>query len=132
MRFLLVLFMASIPTVALAQDRDEAWATAYRQGPLSADETRAFMKALAKYVFDNHLRQDASPMRGMVYEYFDPRRKGQVNQFVQGEALDTMHDGAWLAAALVNAYRATGDPFYKEFLTEYLLPFYCKMLNESD
>ena len=36
------------------------------------------------------------------------------------------------AAALVNAYRATGDDFYREFLTQWVLPFYCKMLNHSD
>jgi hypothetical protein len=55
-------------------------------------------------VFDNHLCQDAkSPMRGMVYEYLDVARKGQYDQWVQGEGLDTMHDGAWLAAALVSA-----------------------------
>jgi hypothetical protein len=110
-----------------------AWNQAAAKGPLSAAETKAFMKDLAKYVFDHHLRQDAkSPMRGMVYEYFDVDRKGQHDQWVQGEALDTMHDGAWLAAGLVHAYRATGDSFYKEFLTWWLLPFYCKMLNHSD
>jgi hypothetical protein len=43
-----------------------------------------------------------------------------------------MHDGAWLAAALVNAHRAAGEPFYKSFLTRRQVPFYCKMLNHSD
>ncbi len=109
------------------------WTTAWQRGPLSAEETRAFMKQLARYVFDNHLKKDPnSPQRGMVYEYFDTRRKGHFDQFVQGEGLDTMHDGAWLAAALVNAYRATGDPFFKEFLVQWQLPFYLKMLNHSD
>jgi len=68
----------------------------------------------------------------MVYEYFDVRRKGRFDQWVQGEGLDTMHDGAWLAAAMVNAYRATGDARYKDFLTKWQMPFYCKMLNHSD
>ncbi len=96
-------------------------------------QTRAFMKELARYVFDNHLRQEVkSEQRGMIYEYFDLQRKGQFDQWVQGEALDTMHDGAWFAAALVNAYRATGDAYYKDFLTRWVLPFYCKMLNHSD
>src|SRR5205823_2585358 len=91
------------------------------------------MKKLAQFGFEHHLKTDAnSEQRGMVYEYLDISRLGQRDQFVQGEALDTMHDGAWLAAALASAYRATGDPFYKEFLTEWLLPFYCKMLNHSD
>jgi lysophospholipase L1-like esterase len=91
------------------------------------------MRELAQFVFDHHLKQDsASPQRGMVYEYFDIERQGAFDQFVQGEALDTMHDGAWLAAAMVNAFRATGDPFYKEMLTQWQLPFYLKMLNHSD
>jgi len=118
--------------VAVAAE-PEGWATAYRQGPLSAEQTGQFMKELARFVFDNHLKKNPeSPQRGMVYEYLDVGRKGQFDQFVQGEGLDTMHDGAWLAAAMVNAYRATGDPFYKEFLTRWQLPFYLKMLNHSD
>src|SRR5205823_15044532 len=101
--------------------------------PMNADETRAFMKDLVRFVRDNHIKTDPrSPQRGMVYEYLDVRRKGQFGQFVQGEALDTMHDGAWLAAALVNAYRGTGDGYYKDFLCRWILPFYCKMLNHSD
>ena len=106
------------------------------QPPMNAAETRDFMRQLAQFVFDNHLKKNPdSPQRGMVYEYLDARRKGQSDQFdkfVQGEALDTMHDGAWLAAALATAYRATGDPFYKEFLTRWILPFYLRMLNHSD
>ncbi len=53
----------------------------------------------------------------MVYEYYWVARNGTPQQWIQGEALDTMHDGAWFACAMVNAYRATGDPIYKETLT---------------
>ncbi len=114
-------------------DRDPAWALAHRQGPLSAEETRAFMLELAHFVSENHSKtRPDSPQRGMVYEYLDMPRRGEFDQFVQGEALDTMHDGAWFAAALVNAARATGDPYYRRLLTRDLLPFYCKMLNDSD
>lgn len=114
-------------------DPQPAWAEAHRQPPMTAEEASLFMKDLARFVFDNHLKQKAdSPQRGMLYEYLDVRHKGQVDQFVEGEALDTMHDGAWFAAAMVNAYRATGDDFYKKFLTEWQLPFYLKMLNHSD
>jgi hypothetical protein len=42
-----------------------------------------------------------------------------------------MHDGAWFAVALVNASRATGDPYYRDLLTRWILPFYCRMLNHS-
>lgn len=106
---------------------------ASQSNPLSADETRVFMKRLARFVEENHLKKDPkSEQKGMVYEYFDVQRKGQPDQWVQGEALDTMHDGAWFAAALVNASRATGDPYYRDLLLEWILPFYCKMLNRSD
>lgn len=114
-------------------DRDPAWAQAYLQPPMTAVETRSFIKQLAQYVFENHMKRTAgSEQRGMIYEYFRVERKGQVDQFIQGEGLDTMHDGAWFAAAMVNAYRATGDPFYKEMLVKWQLPFYLKMLNHSD
>lgn len=101
---------------------------------MNADQARAFMRRLAQFAFDHHLkRDDRSPQRGMLYEYLDFPRRGQGDQFVQGEALDTMHDGAWFAAAMVNAARAApDDPFYWAFLTDYQLPFYCRMLNGSD
>jgi hypothetical protein len=129
--FLLVSTALS-PAAAPVTNPPPAWASAHTQGPMGPSETRAFMKQLTQFIFENHLRRDNSPMRGMVYEYFDPSRKGQFDQFVQGEALDTMHDGAWFAIALVNAHRATGDPFYKVTLTQWVLPFYLKMLNHSD
>ena len=123
---------SSLPT-SRAADHAPDWTRAHLRKPMTAAETRAFMKRLAQFVYDHHLRQDrGSAMRGMIYEYVDMRRTGQFDQFVQGEGLDTMHDGAWFAAAMVNAYRATGDAFYKEILTRWQLPFYCKMLNHSD
>lgn len=110
-----------------------AWSKAQDAGPMSADEARAFARRMTEFVFENHLKKnESSPQRGMIYEYLDFGRKGQFDQFVQGEALDTMHDGAWFAAAMVNAYRATGDARYKEILTKWQLPFYLKMLNHSD
>jgi hypothetical protein len=116
-----------------AEKATPKWTTADRQPSPTATETRAFMKSLLRYVEEHHLKKnEKSEQRGLVYEYFDTRRAGQFDQWVQGEALDTMHDGAWLAAALVNAYRATGDPVYKDFLVRWQLPFYCKMLNHSD
>ncbi len=115
-------------------DRDPAWSTAHLDKPyMTAEQTRAFMKRLATFVRDNHLKRDPdSAQRGMVYEYFQVARKGKYDQWIQGEALDTMHDGAWYAAAMVNAFRATGDGFYKDFLADWQLPFYCRMLNHSD
>jgi hypothetical protein len=124
--------LTAVSSVRAADDAPD-WAAAHRRKPMTAEEARAFLKRLARFVYENHLkREQKSEQRGMVYEYLDMRRQGEFDQFVQGEALDTMHDGAWLAAALVNAHRATDDPFYKTFLTRWQLPFYCKMLNHSD
>lgn len=100
--------------------------------PLTADETRALMRRLAEYVVDNHMKRDDSPQRGMIYEYFRPASRGKFDQFVQGEALDTMHDGAWFACAMVHAVRATHDPYYRDVLVRWQLPFYLKMLNHGD
>jgi len=100
---------------------------------MSAEEARAFIAELTAYVQAHHLKADAaSPQAGMVYEYVDTTRLGQTGQWIQGEALDTMHDGAWYAAALCCAYRATGDPQYREFLLKWQIPFYTKVLNQSD
>ena len=131
----LLLLVSVSPAAAEAKrfDDNAAWTKAHLKGPLNADQTRDFMKRLARYVEANHLKTDPkSPQRGMCYEYFDVNRKGEHNQWVQGEGLDTMHDGAWCAAAMVNAARATGDEYYKQFLTKWQLPFYLKMLNGSD
>lgn len=128
----LSLFLVGSPL--LAAEPLPKWAeAAAAKKPMTAEETKAFMKKLAEYVFENHLKKDVkSPQKGMLYEYFDFTRKGQFDQWVQGEALDTMHDGCWFGLALVNAYRATGDPYYKDFLTKWVLPFYVKVLNNSD
>lgn len=97
-------------------------------GPaLTAEETKAFMKALAAYAVEHHLKKSGE-QKGMLYEYYDVPTK----RWIQGEALDTMHDGAWFGAALATAARATGDPSYEELLTTWTLPFYLKMLNHSD
>src|SRR5262245_58126942 len=121
MRFFILLLFVPILTLVVevpcrgqkSEEKPPAWATAHvEKKPMTAAETRTFLKQLAQFVYDNHLKKDEkSAQRGMVYEYFDVTRKGQFDQFVQGEALDTMHDGAWLAAALVTGYRATGDDF---------------------
>lgn len=127
--------LLSVTFTALAADpATPAWMTeANSKGPLTATEAQGFARQLAQYVYDGHLKQRAdSPQRGMIYEYFDVKRRGEADQWVQGEALDTMHDGAWFAAAMAAAHRATGDAYYREFLVRWQLPFYLKMLNESD
>lgn len=100
----------------------------------SKDRCKEFMRTLTDVVYDNHLKKDPkSAQKGMIYEWVVWSKRGQIpDQWVQQEGRDTMHDGAWFTAALCNAYRATDDRFYRDFLTEYPLPFYCKMLAHSD
>lgn len=121
-------------TAGAAQQQAPTWEKVHlTKETMTVDQTKTFMKRLAEFVFDNHLKKDPQLQQcGMVYEYLDVKRSGHFDQFVQGEALDTMHDGAWFAAALVNAWRTTGDPFYKELPRDCVLPFYLKMLNHSD
>ena len=52
---------------------------------MTAVEARAFMRRLADYVADNHLKR-GSEQRGMIYEYLDVDRRGKPDQFVEGEA----------------------------------------------
>jgi len=94
----------------------------------SRAELKALMKDLAGYVVAHHLRRDDSPMRGKVYEFYRPA----TGQQGYGAGWDTMHDGAWFATACVLAYRATDDPYYLEIVRDWIMPFYVKMLNQSD
>ena len=48
-------------------------------------ETRAFIRRLATYVFEHHMKRDDSPQRGMVYEYFwngstNTIRRGRITE----------------------------------------------------
>jgi hypothetical protein len=117
-----------------AETQPPPWTSAAaRKPPLTVAEARDFMKRLATFVVEHHMkREENSPQRGMIYEYYWVAKKGTPRQWIQGEALDTMHDGAWFAAAMAAAARATGDPFYREVLVKWQLPFYLKMLNRGD
>src|SRR5260221_742112 len=131
---LLFALIFGAPSIFCAPEASSpAWTTASQKPPMTAAETREFMKKLAAFVFEHHMKRDeTSAQRGMCYEYFWVEKKGTPQQWIQGEGLDTMHDGAWFAAAMAHAFRATGDPLYKEILTRWQLPFYLKMLNHSD
>jgi hypothetical protein len=123
-RILALLFVLG-PGNALALEQDGS--------PPTVEEAREFILRLARFVRDHHMKRDpASAQAGMVYEYRDMTAKRAGDRFVQGEALDTMHDGAWLAASLAHGYRATGDPCLLEMLTRWQLPFYTGVLNRSD
>ena len=114
---LLPLFIALATATAFAAET--SW---------SKPELTKFMRELADYVVQRHMRRDESPMRGKVYEFYDPatRRQGY------GAGWDTMHDGAFFANACILAYRATGDEFYLQTARDWILPFYVRMANNSD
>jgi hypothetical protein len=132
-RTLIPLLIALTTTTLPAQQPEPAWMhAAENRGAMSAEEIKAFMKRLAQHAVEHHMKKaEGSPQRGMMYEYLRWNKRGQPGQFIQGEALDTMHDGAWFAVAMCNAWRATGDAFYKDVLVKWQLPFYLKMLNEG-
>src|SRR5881394_3491387 len=100
--FALLSFLAAAVSACAAEpDRDPAWVDAAKAPPMTAAETKALIKQLAQYVFDHHMKKaEGSPQRGMTYEYFHVAHAGQFDQFAQGEALDTMHDGAWFGIAM--------------------------------
>jgi hypothetical protein len=132
---LLALLAFATPAARAAEPPawEKAVADAAKKKPMTVAEAEAFVRKLHDYVRENHLKADPkSPQKGMLYEYFDTTRAGKPDRWVQGEALDTMHDGAWYALAMAHAYRATGDKRYREFLKEYVLPFYTNVLNNSD
>lgn len=106
-RLLAVLGLAFACSAPAADWWDAPRTRAYEHGPLSADETRAFMRELAQYIFDHHLKRDEqSAQRGMVYEYFNTKRAGHPDHWIQGEALDSMHDADDFEVAIGGGFRA--------------------------
>ena len=86
-----------------------------------------FMRDLTDFVYAHHVVTDESrPVYGMTYEFWKGGR--QIQEF----GLDTMHDGAWWASAMVTAHRADPDGPYLERVQTYQVPFYTHMLNHSD
>ena len=45
---------------------------------------------------------------------------------------DTYHSSAYYTAAMIQAFRTTGDERYKAIATEHQLPLFTRMLLESD
>jgi len=67
--------------------------------PLSADETRDFMKRLATTVEQNHLKKDPqSEQKGMIYEYFDVKRKCPVEEVQELRLVPSENDSCELLA----------------------------------
>jgi len=87
----------------------------------------AFLRDLTDFVYAHHVVTDAHrPVYGMTYEFWRGGR--QIQEF----GLDTMHDGAEWASAMVTAHRADPAGPYLERVQTYQVPFYANMLNHSD
>jgi hypothetical protein len=100
--------------------------------PTTAD-VRGFIRELVDYVRDHHIKKDReSPQNGMIYEYYDHTKPEREGGWIEGEALDSMHDGAWYSCALVQASRATNDPYYRDLVRDLPVPFYVNTLHHSD
>ncbi len=86
-----------------------------------------FMRDLTDFVYEHHVVTDPQrPVYGMTYEFW---RGGKQ---IQAFGLDTMHDGAWWASAMVTAHRADPDGPYLDRVQTYQVPFYTNMLTHSD
>src|SRR5258708_3567261 len=107
LRIAIAICALSVSAFAVEKDRGAWVEEAAKKAPMTVEETRAFMKRLTQYVLEHHLKRDeASAQRGMIYEYFRTSLKGQPGQWIEGEGLDTMHDGSWFGLAMVNASKA--------------------------
>jgi len=83
-------FSAAAGGAEPAPHRDPAWADAHRKPAMTAEDTRRFIRRLAQYVVDHHLKTaENSPQRGMIYEYFHVARQGQHDQFIQDSKRDS-------------------------------------------
>ncbi len=87
----------------------------------------AFMRELTDYVYQHHVVRDARrPVYGMTYEFFKDGRQ------TQDFPLDSMHDGAWFATAMITAHRADPGGEYLPRVLKYQVPFYVNILSNSD
>lgn len=85
------------------------------------------LRELADEVFDRFVVQDPNRrVYGMTYEYV--RDGKQVQDF----GLDTMHDGAWFASAMVTAHRIDPEGGYLRRVQRFQVPFYVNVLKHSD
>ena len=96
----LLILLAALPLAAQESSHSGWPEAADKRGPMSADEAKVFMKKLAQHAVEHHMKKSSAPQRGLMYEYVWWKQRGKPGQFIEGEALDTMHDGAWFAVAM--------------------------------
>ncbi|MCX7824269.1 MAG: hypothetical protein N2689_01765 [Verrucomicrobiae bacterium] len=92
-------------------------------------ELRAFARQLGEHAAAHHIKRDPkSPQAGMVYKWYRPRD----GRWVIDPARNMLSDAAWFAYALALHHRTTGEAWSLDLLRRHPLPFFKKVLTESD
>ena len=98
-------------------------------GPWTQAELRQFARDLGDDVVAHHIqRNPKSPQDGMVFKWYRPRD----GRWVLDTGQNMLGDGARFADALCLYHRATREPWALNVLKKYPLPFYEKVLTDSD
>ena len=98
-------------------------------GPWTQVELRQFARSLGDDVIAHHIqRNPKSPQDGMVFKWYRPRD----GRWVLDTGQNMLGDGARFADALCLYHRATREPWALNVLKKYPLPFYEKVLTDSD
>lgn len=114
---------------AAEQDSPPAYQAPIVSRPIDSLDLAMLRRRLIDVLLEMHVEKDSSdPQLGMVYETYDPQRK----IWVEAEGRDTMHHLMWTMVGLANAYRAGGDRATLEFLQEYPLAFYLRMMQNGE
>ncbi len=106
-------------------------------------EAASFLSAMADDVERWHLKSDPKSEQTGTLNEFVIRTKlkgdrlpetdqGQWGQWVQASLGDTYHSGAYYTAAMVQAWRATGDERYRKAAGTQMLPLIVRMARNSD
>ncbi len=121
--------VALVPCGATAMNRPAptgGMASVPAQGEWPDQRLRRFMADMADFVYEHHVvRQTDAYTFGMTYEFFRDGRK------LQAFGLDTMHDGAWFASAMMTAHRADPAGRYLERTQQFQVPFYVNVIENS-
>ena len=102
---------------------------AHAAGPWTQAELRRLGRDLGEYVTAHHIqRNPKSPQDGMVCKWY----RARDGRWVSDTGCNMLGDGAWFADALCLYYRATREPWALSVLQKYPLPFYERVLTDSD
>ncbi len=137
-RLILSLFLVASLRSAAAEDK----LLLVNHPPIASEQNKAFIREMAAFVERLHLQKDQSPQRGTIHEYVVMKRlkgdqlpetnPGQWGQWVQPVGGDTVHAAMYYSIAMLHASRALDEPRYRQFVTDYPLPWMHKMITQSD